>query len=371
MTKTDSVELIDYRFKILYAFGMIFVVMGHCSGGGFSVLYEFFPPYAFHLGLFAFCSGYFYKEKAEKTPGQYILKKIKSLVIPLYLWNAVYACIVTLLSFKGFTIGAGVSVYKLFIEPIWSGHQFVYNLGGWFIIPLFMIEVFNVFFRKLFRVIQGNKKEIFIFSLYVAMGIGGIYLASIGYHTKWWLVLVRMLYFLPFYGAGILYKKVLERYDVLNNIVYFAIILCAELCIIYFYNGTPGYSQAWCNNFNDGPILPLVVGFLAIAFWLRVARVLEPAIGHSKCINLIADNTFSIMINQFMGFMLVKVIYAILYKLTPFCSDFSMELLKTDIGYCYIPKGIGQMKILYVVAGIVFPILVQQGINKVKKKGKK
>ena len=29
---------IDYRFKILYAIGIIFVVIGHCGGGGINIL---------------------------------------------------------------------------------------------------------------------------------------------------------------------------------------------------------------------------------------------------------------------------------------------------------------------------------------------
>lgn len=58
-------EKIDYRFKILYAIGMVIIVAGHCWNGGISLFYEWFPPYAFHLPLFAFASGYFYKNSHE------------------------------------------------------------------------------------------------------------------------------------------------------------------------------------------------------------------------------------------------------------------------------------------------------------------
>lgn len=58
---------IDYRFKIMYALGMIFIVSGHCGGGGLSLAYEFLAVYGFHLALFMFCSGYFYKTVSEKT----------------------------------------------------------------------------------------------------------------------------------------------------------------------------------------------------------------------------------------------------------------------------------------------------------------
>ena len=42
---------IDYRFKLLYALGMIFIVAGHCNTGGISLLYDWFHVYGFHLGL--------------------------------------------------------------------------------------------------------------------------------------------------------------------------------------------------------------------------------------------------------------------------------------------------------------------------------
>lgn len=65
-TKAETQKYVDYRFKILYALGMVLVVMGH---GAYptSLLTEWFPAYSFHLGLFAFCSGYFYKPKVEET----------------------------------------------------------------------------------------------------------------------------------------------------------------------------------------------------------------------------------------------------------------------------------------------------------------
>ena len=58
---------INYTFKLLYALGIILVVAGHCNGGGFSIFYEYFPIYAFHLGLFVFASGYFYNPENENN----------------------------------------------------------------------------------------------------------------------------------------------------------------------------------------------------------------------------------------------------------------------------------------------------------------
>lgn len=125
--------------------------------------------------MFAFCSGYFYKSTAESNVKLYILKKVRKLIIPLYIWNFVYAGIVSFLGLFGFTIGMGITAQKLLVDPIISGHQFVYYLGGWFIVPLFMVEVFNISFRTLIQKIVAGEhhvgKEVFFFTVHCLLGI--------------------------------------------------------------------------------------------------------------------------------------------------------------------------------------------------------
>lgn len=356
---------IDYRFKILYALGMVFVVAGHGGNGGISLLYDWFPPYSFHLGLFAFCSGYFYNEESENNIAEYCKKKVKRLLVPLYAWNCFYALLIMIMQRWGFTIGAPITLSKLLLKPISNGHQFVYNMGGWFVVPLFMIQVFTVSIRRLFWKINSQYKEHLLILLYILLGIAGIQLANSGYGTDWGLVLVRMLFFCPFFGAGFYYKKVLEKWDNLSNTAYFLAILIIQLAVIVIYGKAPEYTPSWCNNFTDGPILPFLVGFLAIALWLRIARILEPAIGKSKTVSLIADNTFSIMINQFLGFMLVKLVFAVFQKLG-IISGFDMNLFKSNIWYYYIPGGVRHAFFIYLLAGISVPICMQRFVDYIK-----
>lgn len=361
---TQEKMTIDYRFKILYALGMIFVVTGHCRGGGISFFYEWFPVKGFHLGLFMFCSGYFYKTEAEENLLGYIWKKIKHLIIPLYIYNFIYAIIIRLLSFKGFTIGTDITLQKLLVSTITDGHQLRYTLAGWFLVPLFMVEVYNVLFRKILQRFSISEWIYFVINLF--LGICGVSLASLGYNQDWWLVLVRMLYFLPFYSLGIFYKNTLEKTDVIPGIAYFSLIFMAKLIIVYICGRMPIYTPSYCNDFIDGPLMPYISGFLGIAFWLRIAKITEPVIGRNKYINLIADHTYSIMMNQFMGFMLVKAGFALFHKYTGYCKDFNLLQFKSDIWYLYTPRNIEYMLILYLAAGIIFPILIQLCINHIK-----
>lgn len=364
MSKESNKETVNYQFKILYAIGMILVVANHCKNGGVSLFYELFPAYTFHVALFIFCSGYFYNESVEQTTGKYIWKKVRSLIIPLYVWNFVYAMIAQILTIYGFSMGSGVTWSKLLIAPITSGHQFVYNLASWFVVPLFMVEVFNVLFRKVLSIINNTQVRELVYVIFAfILGMLGIYMASIGLNTGWWLVLARLLHFIPFYCVGFFYKRYLEAKDKLCNEKYFFIVIGLDLYIIIWNGGTLTYSQAWC-SFTNFDAWPYVVGFLGIAFWLRIAKILEPVIGKSKCVNLIADNTFSIMVNQFLGFMLVKALFAI--GANTVFWDFDLTAYHNDIWYYYIPIGLQQTRIIYVFVAIAFGIFIQLIINRIK-----
>lgn len=72
---------IDYRFKLLYAIGIIQIVCGHCQGGGISLeVSDWFPYAGLHVALFPFCSGYLYNNESANNIPDYILKKSKSLL---------------------------------------------------------------------------------------------------------------------------------------------------------------------------------------------------------------------------------------------------------------------------------------------------
>ena len=363
--KTEYQPGTDYRFKLMYALGMIIIVSGHCDGGGISLLYEWFPINAFELGLFAFCSGYFYKPSAEAAPGKYIAKKAKRLLIPLYAWNLVYGLIVLLLGLFGFTIGEEFSLYNLLIAPITDGHQFAYNLCSWFVVPLFLIECINVLLRKLAAFLCGSIKEHVFFFFYLLLGIAGVKLAMGGRNTGAWLVATRVMYLIAFYGLGIYYKSILEPKDTLPSRFYFLIIFALEAVIIFIYKKAPGYVPSW-SLYADDPFIPFIAGFIAIAFWLRACRILSPVVGESKWVNAIADNTYAIMLHQFAGFMLVKAGFAFLNRFTPLCSDFSMELFKSDLWYFYVPGDLSRLKIIYLAAGIIVPIIIQKVCEKWK-----
>ena len=355
----------------MYAIAMIMVVSVHAAGGGVSLLSDWFPYGGICLCIFMFSSGYFYKRSSEDHLLKYIWKKTRTLMIPLYIYSIVYALFIQLTRLKGFTIGGGMNLKSVFIAPLIDGHQFGYPLGGWYVTPLFMVEVFSILVHKLLHKIKKDMPEGVFLVLSIILGIAGNELACFGYLDGWWLCLVRMLYFVPFYALGIFYKSNLEKYDKkIPTFWYLTCVFALKFITSFCFGKVLNYKPSWCDNFTEGPIMPIVIGVLGIALWLRIATVMEPVIGKSKWLNLVADNTYSIMMNHFLGFMCLKTVFALFNKFTTFCSDFDWGSYKSNLFWFYQPRGLNCTLILYVVVGIVFSIIVQKEIDRIKAFGK-
>ncbi len=356
-------KAIDYRFKFLYVIGMILVVAGHCEGGGIDLFYDWFTPYSFHLALFMFASGYFYKKANEDNPLLYIKKKFMHLIVPFYLWNLIYGLIITLMHARGFTFGESLSLQSLLYYPIISGQEFKLNLSAWFIIPLFLIQVYFVLSRKIFK----NVNEHVYFCLNQVLGIIGLFFAMEGYQSGLWLPLMRCAYFLPFFSCGFYYHEHLEhKIEKVRSTYYFGVIFALQFVIFAIYHKQPSYMPAWCNDFYEGPILPFIVGYIGIAFWLRVAKYAAPLMERTRWMMVIADNTFSIMMHQFLGFFLIKGMYALVHQLGIACATFDMNLYHTDFWYYYPSDGMSQMMILYFISGMIVPLIIAWLVKKVK-----
>ena len=356
----------DYRFKFLYALGMYIVVLAHANFEGPSLFFDWFPSCAFTIPLFVFCSGYFYRDKNEQNIPAYIARKAKTLLVPLYLWNFFYALVVLVTRRFGFTIGLMPSFSTLFIMPLNEGSQFEFNMAAWFVAPLFMTEVCNVLLRRLFSPSGSRRRECAMFIGYLLLGMLGVWLSNLHIRSNWMVALVRLLYFLPFFGLGIFYRRVLEAYDRLSDIPYFALCFFAQYLLVVICGHFPIYTFSRLDNLTDGLLTPFIAGAVGIAFWLRVARLVEPTLARDKWVNAVADNTFSIMENHILAFMLVKGGFALLKAVTPFCQSFDTALFKSDITYFYAPGGRVFM-IFYLAAGFVLPILMQKGVDRVKR----
>lgn len=345
------------KFRILSAIGIILVVAGHLGFNLFDIG-GLFPYYSFHVFIFLFISGYFYKPEAEGNIVSYVLGKCVTLLLPYYIWNVIYGIFAALLHRAGVAIGQELSLYTLLIAPFDGGHQFMYQFPAWFVPVLFVIEVINVCMRKVLSILRMNS-EWFILAFCLILGIATVWLAKEGHVWGLYKIPGRILFMMPGFQLGRIYKEKLERHDVLPEGAYFLIVMGMQLVITICCGGL-AFSAVWVSSFANAPFVPYLTVITGIAFWLRVAGLIEKMPYLASKMAAIGRNTYSIMMHHIFAFFLVKAVFFALSVFTPLCAEFDAEMFFTEINFIYLPVGAEAGKWIYLFAGISFPLLLAE-----------
>lgn len=352
------------QFRILSALGILFVVAGHLGYGVFE-LGGLFPYYSFHVFIFLFISGYFYCETAEEHIGKYLWKKCRTLLIPYFLWNVFYGIFAQILHSAGFSMGEKLSFKTLFLSPFLDGHQFLYHFPAWFVPALFLIEVINVLMRKVLGLLH-LKKEWLIFTVCLIMGVLTVWLAIGGHVWGYYKFPGRLLFMLPGFQMGRIYREKLEKHDTLSDGVYFLIIMGVQILISIFCGGL-AFSTVWVGSFANGPLVPYLTVVTGIAFWLRIARLLASIPYVSDKLVHIGRNTYAVMMHHIVIFWSLNGIFYLCSRFTPLCAEFDTEMFFHDIGYVY-PVGAAEAgKWIYLLAGVGIPVLLGTWMKKKRK----
>lgn len=352
----------NITFSLLSAIAMVLVILGHLD---FNVLTfgGLFPYYSYHVLIFVFISGYFYKPENENHIIKYVIHKFKSLMLPYFIWNVIYGLVTVLLKNVGFEIGGEFNLYNILVAPFVGGHQFMYNAVSWFVPALFMLEICNICARKVMS-LAGIRNEWVITALYLIVGILAIYLAIRGSVYDYYKIPGRLMVMAPAFAFGRLYREKLERIDVIPTLIYIPALFLINLVLVLTQGGL-NFSVVWVTGFANGPVIPYITTITGIAIWLRVAKLIAAFIEKrnaagaplSKALLYFGSNTYSVMMHQLIVFMGIKAIFMAMYDAGT-CKDFNITLYRTDAYYTYVPAGMEWMKVLYLLAGIVFPLLL-------------
>lgn len=347
----------NLTLRALYLIAIVFVVDGHTPFKDMFDMGGLFGYYSFHLMLFAFGSGYFFRDGAQKQPLRSIARQAKRLLLPLYLWNAAYGVGAAFLRRAGgFELGAPLSAYTLLLAPITDGEHFVYNLGSWFVFPLFLAQAVYLLVRRA-SVLWGEREGV-TFLLCLIPGSLCVELCFAGRQQELPLFLLRSLILLPGYAGGALYRRSLERHDTLPTLPYLAGIAAVRSLFFFRYENL-SYLLSNCSYFPCGALGVYAGGALAIAFYLRVARLLAPCVGKSRMLLSISRHTFDIMMHHYMGFFALNCVFLLFNMLGVGASDFSVLSFRTQGNYTYAPGGHAQINVLYVFCGLLFPLAVR------------
>jgi len=353
----------NMTMRALYLMAIVLVVDGHTTLDDMFGMGDLFRYYSFHLMLFAFGAGYFFRMHGSVLRD--LASRAKRLLVPLYLWNVIYGVGAALLRrFGGFEIGEPLSLYTLLIAPIVNGEHFVWNLGSWFIFPLFLTQViYSLVRRAAQRCWKDN--EAITFALCLLLGSAAVEICHANQQQLLPLFLLRTLILLPGYAGGQLYKRCLERHDNLPTVPYLLgiVIIRALLCVRY---ENLAYLLSSCTYFTCGAFGVYFGALLAIAFFLRLARLLAPYMEKSRLALYASRHTFDIMMHHFMGFFALNSVFLMLNALGVGAADFSVKTFRTVYNYNYAPGGRSEWNVLYLIAGIFFSLAVAWIMEKCK-----
>lgn len=338
-------------FVILSAIGIILILLGHLD---FPLLTMggLFPYYSYHVMLFPFISGYFYKAKEEENIFAYIKRKSLHLLVPYAVWNVIYGVLATLLHNAGMQIGENISLYNLTIAPFLSGHQFMYQAASWFVPALFLLEMCNIIGRKMLSVFR-IRNEYVIMILYLLIGLTAIFLAKRGSVYDYYKLPARIMLLAPCFQFGHLYKEKLESKDTLPSSIYFILVLLIQFVITVTTYGQTAFSAVWVTGFAHSVFLPYLTTLTGIAFWIRIAKELTPFLQNNRFVQYLGTHTFSVMMHHLMGFFFVNCIFYWLSNFSAWFAGFDTPLFTTDIYYTYQPNGMSGIKFLYLAVGLL------------------
>lgn len=352
MTKT-SVGNINFTFRLLYVLAIFMIVDGHIGSFDYLSLNGLFPYQNYHIALFVFVSGYFIN--LNRSYKEFLIHKFMKLIVPLYIWNFIYGLLACYLNnYHNFNLGGDFSFYNLFYAPIVDGHQFIYNMGSWFLIPLFGVQIIGFFILKPFKVTKNKTTNTALYGfclLSILLGMAAIQFAPENAGERNLILTgVRIFYFLPFYALGILYRQKLEKYDTLNSVFYFSVIIAATILIRIRFPRCD-IIPAWFEYVNAPAVIIYAIGFLAVFFWLRIAKILAPLLKNSRSPSYLSTHTFDIMLHHFVGFMLVKA------ALSPL-GTFNTTAFKNNIWYYHFPYSENLITPIYLVITIVIALFI-------------
>lgn len=316
-------KVFSNKINLLKALAILLVVSGHLE---FSI-FGMFPPYSFQLALFFFISGMLFKEKYIDNVREYFVKRIKSLLVPYFIYEAFYLVITLLLAkCSGTFLGDAPSFKSFFITPFLNGHQLLLCAPLWFVPQLFMTLIMFLYLMRVLRNISDKYGKLLFFSI---LGFGAIPLFKIAGNSTVSLLIMRLMFSLFFVYLGYFYVKYIkDNYNIFTPRWLGSIILFQSFLWLFNRDFSPehgiglSYVLVW-GRFDNQIIVPVFTALTGIWVSLFTIEILYPFIKDIKLLKDMGSATYHIMANH------VFVMYSITMLLCYF-NHVTMDLGNSD-----------------------------------------
>ena len=291
--EADKLTKRNTRVDTMKALLIIAMVIGHSTSPWTTYIY------LFHMPAFIMLSGYTYSGERYKT-GQYIRKKLQTILIPTVLINIVYVIYYCLMQ--------SIGLYAMICEdvPMSLGTRisglFLYwatpDLGGatWFLIVLFetecIVKMVECFLEKI------QRKNLFLIII-LMLGCSGYILIQTGHFLPYCIDLALMACL--YYGMGILIRKTALITCIDKKVMFpFCVITTFFFGRFYFYGTLP---MNWPTRDFSNLFVQLLSYFAAIYLIWCIAVIVNASVICSVS-RWIGRHTYCILITHFAVFRL-------------------------------------------------------------------
>ncbi|OZG61320.1 acyltransferase [Bifidobacterium lemurum] len=246
-------------------FAMILVFWGHtlCP----DMVRDFF--YAFHMPLFFFLSGYVFSVKHYNSLKAFVIKRIRTLLIPGFVFGVVTIIIVYI---NGMIIGEpySFSLIQYLIGIVAEIRGGSYGVIPWFFTSLFLIDVSMYIFE---RFISSSIKMQILFGIVFSL-VGYCYSIYIGHILPWAIETAAsgLLFFIAGKAMRSIGKDIEKRLSVLPLILFCGVV--TELSVLLNRYVTGEHVDIYLNEYGSYPFY-ILGAFAGIAFSIGLMIRLE------------------------------------------------------------------------------------------------
>lgn len=264
-------------FGVLSCIGILCVVMWH-MGCDLLSLNGWLPYATFHMPLFFFISGYFYRYDGKRTLINSVVQLIKKLLVPFYMIYILYYFLYILLNrFWGCTIGIETGFLNYLSAPFTDIQPAGFCTPAWFVITLFGVRVFHLCLQKLLHVLNVKEKEAREYITVIIYIISGVIVFKMGTTIDfgWIKNIFKVIYGLSFYQIGYLFRKYFEKLIMeVNVFVYFGILIILRE-FLWIRVGWASIAMYSFSDIEEGYFAATLSAIIGILFWYRISVIVS------------------------------------------------------------------------------------------------
>lgn len=354
---------------ILRGIGILAVVAGHA---GTNLGIKVFQVYSFHMPLFFFVSGFFFKEN-HTEPIFCIIKRIFiKILFPALFFVAFYDILVaSLLHKSGYIPFIGDASFPTMASMFFYGWQF--TSAYWFLsCYLFVYIYFNVIhcrlIKKLHLAYLKNLKfsqiQLFFLIIYfllscislcvsmaVYAGKTGLDMWNVALSHQFLMITIRFIFALFFYYLGFIFSnfKIMDYIQGKSAFILLLLVYCLQAVLFKKFDII--FSMQ-IMNFNN-VFTPILTSILGILFFFTISKIIEKT-KVSNYICVLGKKSYQILLHHIFGFTVLNI-----------CFVFIGLLNAEDITGIYYKIDSGNIKYAYLSYGILFSLFVSTVWNKV------